>query len=96
MKTVCCYILLFMFLSCHDKQSISKELSILQSSSIILPQGEDLIIHNEDSMFYNEGNKLKYVIYSDSLDCTSCMINNLVSWNSIIEDSKNYNSLHYS
>lgn len=91
MKIICLCILFFAILSCRDEQSLSKELSVLQSSSIILPQGEDLIIHNMDSMTYNKENKLKYIIYSDSLACSSCMINSLISWNPFIEYSKNYN-----
>ena len=90
MKIICLCILFFAILSCRDEQSLSK-LSVLQSSSIILPQGEDLIIHNMDSMTYNKENKLKYIIYSDSLACSSCMINSLISWNPFIEYSKNYN-----
>ena len=86
------YILLLTIISCNNEQSLSKELLLLQSRPIILPLNDDLILHNMDSILISEKiNKLKYIIYSDSLDCTSCMINNLSSWEPILEYSKKYN-----
>jgi len=85
-------ILLFTIISCNNEQSLSKELLLLQSRPVILPLNEDLIIRNVDSILMNgKKDELKYIIYSDSLDCTSCMINNLSSWNPILEYSKKYN-----
>lgn len=34
---------------------------------------------------------LKYVIYNDSLDCTSCALNKMYLWNDFIEYAKPYN-----
>ena len=35
--------------------------------------------------------KIKYIIYSDSMRCTPCAINKMYLWNSLLEYSKNYN-----
>lgn len=90
MKIVYLCVLVFTILSCRNEGELSKELLVLRSHPIVLPQGEDLIIHNPNSIFCNGENKLKYIIYSDSLNCSSCMINNLVLWNPIINYCKNY------
>ena len=73
MRTIYIFILLLVVLSCCNEQHISKELRLLQSHPIILPQ-DDLIVFNSDSIINSEENKLKYIIYSDSLACTSCMV----------------------
>lgn len=92
MGKICLCILLFMIISCHNEPRLSKKLSVLQSRPITLPLNNDLMIYNVDSMPFNKvTEKLKYIIYSDSLDCTSCMINNLSSWNSILEYCEKYN-----
>ena len=90
MKIVCVCLFFVTLLACRDGRGISEELSVLQSQPIVLPQEKDVVIHNADTVFNIRGNKLKYIIYNDSLACTSCMINNLISWNPLIEYSKNY------
>ena len=90
MKIIYLCVLVFIIFSCCNEGDLSKELSVLRSHPVVLPQREDLIIHNSDSISYNEENKLKYIVYTDSLDCSSCMVNNLVLWNPIIDYCKNY------
>lgn len=85
---LCASIVLMMFLSCSYKQNISKDLAIMKSRPIVLPLNKDLIVCGTDTV--NNNHMFNYVIYSDSLDCTSCIINNLYSWEPIIKYCQKY------
>lgn len=80
--------LFFVLCSCntYNDRKLLKEITLLQSKPINYCQNE--LIH--DNMLQE---KIKYVIYSDSVDCMSCAINQMDLWNPFLEYSKRYNGL---
>lgn len=77
--------LFWMFYSCNTnrEQELLKEITLFQSRPINYYQNKLI----SDSMFQG---KLKYIVYSDSINCTSCAINQMDLWNPLIKYSKNY------
>lgn len=75
---------LFAVCSCNMKsQRLLTEISLLQSKPINC--GSNKLMHNG---YLQE--KIKYIIYSDSMRCTPCAINKMYIWNSLLEYSNNY------
>lgn len=57
----------------------------------MLPKQSRLIIKGQTKVIESEMQRgLKYVIYKDSLACTSCAINKMYFWNDFIEYAKAY------
>lgn len=82
----CFGICLFSLLcSCNtDKgKKIMKEISLLQSKPVVYYQNKFV----QDGMLQE---RLKYIVYSDSVNCSSCAINQMELWNPLLEYSKNY------
>lgn len=87
----CLYIFLLFFVSCRDGQSLSEEIALLESRPVVLPSDSVFTVYDMDSIYISRiDSKLRYIVYSDSLSCTSCMINNLVSWNPFLEYGRKY------
>lgn len=80
--------LLFMLCSCNadNNQKLLKDISLLQSKSVD---------YCKDRWEYSNilKEKIKYVVYWDSINCTSCAIHQLELWKPLLEYSENYNGL---
>lgn len=83
-------LLLFLFSACGKKQEIAKEMIELQSKVIVIPQESQLTIQGKDTVLIDfiEDGRLKLLAYIDSAGCSSCAINKMYMWNSLIEYSK--------
>lgn len=92
MKSQLLLLLILLFFSCGNRQKIAKELSLLRSERIVLPQQSQLTVQGKDTVitdFMTDG-RLKLLVYTDSVECSSCAINKMFLWNSLIEYSKAY------
>lgn len=93
MKTTLYFIyllLLVLLFGCNDTK-IKREIQQLQSKAISFPYNMNFTIHGRDTLIseYVE-NGLKLVIYTDSVECSSCVISKMYLWNSIIENTELY------
>ena len=87
------YIFIFVGVGCREKSQLSKEILLFQQSSVILPEQYDTMFNALTGKVSNNVNTgLKYVIYNDSLGCTSCAVNKMYLWNDFIEYAKLYDS----
>lgn len=87
-------LILFFCVACSDRsQQIAKEMKILQSKVIRLPL-KGLVMQQSTVLHEIEANKqdLKLVIYTDSVGCTSCAINQINLWNSFIDYAERFNN----
>ena len=92
MKIQLLLLLMLLFFACGNRQKIAKELSQLQSECIVLPKQSQLTIQGKDTVwmdFMRDG-RLKLLVYTDSTGCSSCTINKMYMWDSLIEYSKVY------
>ena len=71
------------------KQAIEK----IQSQAIQLPLKGLIICKGQKSYdsHFNEDAKLKLIVFSDSLECTSCAISHMYLWNPLIDYAKQFN-----
>lgn len=78
----------FMLCSCNtdNGQKLLKEITLLRSKPIDYCQNK-LVYDNVLQ------ERIKYIVYSDSVNCTSCAINQMDLWNPLLEYSKSYNGL---
>lgn len=77
--------LFFLIVSCGaDKgQKLLREITLFQSQPVVYCLNKS--VHDKISQ-----ERMKYIIYSDSVNCTSCAINQMDLWNPLLEYSKNY------
>lgn len=86
------YTLILVGVGCGEKSQLSKEISLFQKSPVILPERCKMMFNVSTGVVSNSvSTGLKYVIYNDSLGCTSCAINKMYLWNDFIEYAKPYN-----
>lgn len=86
--TMCLYSILY---SCNtdNEQKLLKEINLIQSKPINCNQYK--WSHDNTTI-----EKLKYIVYSDSVNCISCSIHQMDLWNALLEYSKSYNGqLHF-
>ena len=77
----------FTLCSCNTtSQKLLKEMTLLQSKPINCGQNE--LVHHDTLQ-----KEIKCIVYSDSVNCTSCAINQMDLWNPLLEYSKSYNGL---
>lgn len=78
--------------SCKYNSKLSEEILLFQKKPIVLTKQSELIIGGQKKVIENETQRgLKYVIYKDSLECTSCSINKMYFWDEFIKYAKSYN-----
>ena len=85
MKSFFVILLFFFFYGCKGRDDFKSDLKALQTRPIILPL---------DSMqrYNNEGNdtsscsvkSLKFIVYSDSVECVSCKLKRMYMWDSLM------------
>ena len=85
------FIFVMIIVACHDNSKLSEEILSFQKKTIRLVMQNELVINGANETAVNSTQCLKYVIYKDSLDCTSCAINKMYLWNDFIEYAKPYN-----
>ena len=84
-------LLLLVFLFGCDNAKIEKEILQLQSKIISFPCNMNITIHGRDTLIPGYVEKgLKLVIYTDSIDCSSCIISKMYLWNSIMKNTESY------
>lgn len=78
---------IFLLLSCfNNKSNIAKELSELQSNTIVFPVEYSIIAEGRDTIIPNfMHSDVKLIVYTDSSSCSSCEINKMYQWDSFIE-----------
>ena len=89
-----CYLLLctITITSCSRTVKLNQELFQLQSQKIVLPitqmktyvNGRDTVLLNLDSC------RLKLVVYSDSTECSTCMVEKIHVWDSLLLKTMKY------
>lgn len=87
-------LLLFLLVACSDRdQQLAKEIKILQSKAIQLPS-KGLVVQQNTELHEVDVNEkaLKLVIYTDSVGCTSCAINQINLWDSFIDYAEQFNN----
>jgi len=78
--------------SCHDNSKLSEEVALFRQRPVILTMHKGVMINGKENTIVDKNQQcLKYVVYNDSLDCTSCAINKMYLWNDFIEYAKPYN-----
>lgn len=78
--------MLLFFVACSNQErQFTKEIKVLQSKAIRLPS-KALIMRQGKLLQKAEINEemLKLVVYADSVECTSCAINHIDSWERFI------------
>lgn len=73
--------IVLLFTSCSNESKINKDILKLMSNPISLPCNATITVNGKDSLIkdYFESN-YKMIIYTDSLECTSCEISNMRLW----------------
>ena len=87
-------IILCLFVACTNRnQQFAKEMKALQSKEIKLPS-KGLVLLQSTELHEVEMNEkaLKLVIYTDSVGCTSCAINQINLWDSFIDYANQFNN----
>lgn len=88
-------VITILVISCSTRrQQYVQEIKNLQSKPILLPT-KGLVIQQGKKVKegpLNEYERLNLVIYADSLECTTCALNHIDSWQSVIEYAKHYNN----
>ena len=91
MKTTLYFIYLILpvlLYGCNDTK-IKREIQQLQSKAISFPHNMNFTIHDRDTLISEcVENELKLVIYTDSVECSSCVISKMYLWNSIIKNTE--------
>lgn len=94
MKKYTFYLILLIAIisSCSDKSKLKRELLQLQSEKIILPIVEmRTLIDGRDTLLPDfTKSKLKLVVYSDSSDCSSCMLEKIHVWDTLLLKTAKY------
>ena len=86
-------VIVFTSISCSDKAKITKAIEKLQSQPIVLPTDEMKIVNTRDSVFRDFSHaELKLVVYTDSLECTSCAMNRMYEWEDIVALDTTYSN----
>lgn len=80
-------IILFLFVACSDRgQQIAKEIKTLQSKAIKMPSHVLVMQQSKVINKVDDNDKtLKLIVYTDSVGCTSCAINQINLWSSFID-----------
>lgn len=81
-----CIMIIFLFTYAYTKRSI--EVSLLESQNIVLEEEKLEMLCNRDAMCRKYNAQYRYLLYFDSLNCTSCIMNGLYKWNIAIEKVK--------
>ena len=87
-------IILCLFVACTNRnQQFAKEMKALQSKEIKLPS-KGLVLLQSTELHEVEMNEkaLKLVIYTDSVGCTACAINQINLWDSFIDYANQFNN----
>lgn len=86
-----------LFFSCGNDSKIKKELKILQSQSIIIPNNVKVLINGKDTVMNSfMDSELKLIFYIDSAGCSSCAIKDIYLWNDFVEYAEEFdNRLKY-
>ena len=91
MKGLLVLLLLFSFCGCRGRHDFEEDLNSLRTRPIILPL---------DSMQrYNKGGNdtssdvkpLKFIVFSDSIECVSCKLKRMYMWDSFMSEVKKEN-----
>ena len=91
-NVVVIFICVVTIMSCKYNSKLPEEIMLFQKKPIMLTKQSELIIKGQNKVIKNEIQRgLKYVIYKDSLDCTSCAISKMHFWNDFIKYAEPYN-----
>lgn len=93
MKLILLMFAVFICLSCGETNEKQKELKILQSKSITIPNDLKVFVNGlsivMDSLFDCE---LKLIVYADSVECSTCLISKLEQWVHLFDYAKIFNN----
>lgn len=91
MKNIIMLLFIVFIVGCNNNSKILREISLLQQRSIILPKQSEVIFDISKIGIDDTKKALKYVIYNDSMSCSSCAVNRMCLWNVFIEYAQIYN-----
>ena len=93
MKLSFVLIVLFFLLSCSS-HSLENDYKQLKSSRIVFPNYEYVIKNGREIVTPSKLNstKLKLIVFCDSTNCNKCSIENIYSWERLIEYAKTLNN----
>ena len=75
--------------SCNNHADIL--LQRIKETTILIPKEKLMFLHPYSNEYYSKNEQkydYKFVVYSDSMDCSICEIKNMALWNNIIDDTK--------
>ncbi len=82
---IICSGILFGLSSC-DKRNLQKQLERFSRSEVVIPAGMRQMMHGKDTILLNPAMDVaKLIIYTDSLDCSSCRITHLYEYEEILD-----------
>jgi len=88
MKQLCGILcILFLFTSCDKNKEFKDLLTQIQEKEIILPIDSMACIGNVEQQIHFP---YKIVVYTDSTECSSCLISSLDQWNPLLDKLENY------
>ena len=82
MKGFFILLLLFSVYGCRGRHDFVSDLKSLQTRSVILPLDSMQCYNKEDNILDVE--LLKFVVFSDSIECVSCKLKRMYMWNSLM------------
>lgn len=77
-----------LFLSCKNKNATMEQIARMQSDVVVLPL--DSMNNTGVSPCVPRLDGYKFIVYSDSSDCSSCSLRKLYQWDELSELSKRY------
>lgn len=93
MRCLFALFVLSFLLGCKDnKKAFKDEIVALQSRPLLLPLNDMWCIHaSKDSLDELERNgELRLVVYTDTADCSSCVLRKMYLWNGFLEKVESY------
>lgn len=88
---MCIMLALIHMISILQQRKIEEEYKLIKSVKVTIPMEKLTMLtpkSNIQDASENKNNNYKFIIYHDSLQCSSCELKRLTIWNSIISKSK--------
>lgn len=83
-----------LLIGCGKRSRVENDIQLLHSQPIKLPLNKMICLKDgqDTTVKENSNATLKQVVFIDSTLCSSCMWKDLVKWNPVIYDIKQYNN----
>lgn len=84
MKSLFIILLLFSFCGCKGRHDFKSDLKSLQTRPIILPLDSMQRYNNGSNDTLPGVKSLKFIVFSDSIECVSCKLKRMYMWDSLM------------